>query len=153
VRWTPVEQIHVTVRFLGEITLELRDRAIERLTTIHVKPFPLPVEGVGVFPTKGVPRVLWVGVGSGHPRLHQLRQQIDDTLLSTGVPFDVRTFHPHLTVGRCSETAQATVAAWARTHRDFAGPVFTVDAFDLYSSERYPGGAHHQRVHTFPLET
>jgi len=92
VRWTPVEQIHVTIRFLGEITLELRDRAIERLTTIHVKPFPLPVEGVGVFPTKGVPRVLWVGVGSGHPRLHQLRNRSTTPCSQQGCPLTCEHF-------------------------------------------------------------
>ena len=151
VRWTPVEQLHVTLRFLGDITPEMRDSLKERLATIRVEPFILPVEGVGAFPQKGPPRVLWVGIGSGHPRLHQLRQRIDDTLLALGLEVELRAFHPHVTVGRSTETAAAAVNAWVRTHRDFAGPFFLVDAFDLYASELHPAGVEHHLVTRFPL--
>jgi 2'-5' RNA ligase len=151
VRWTPVEQLHITLRFLGDITPELRDSLIERLTAVHVEPCPLSVEGTGVFPQKGPPRVLWAGVGSGHPRLHQLRQRIDDTLLATDIKTELRAFHPHFTVGRCNEKAAAAVSAWARAHREFAGPVFEVESFDLYASELKPAGAEHRLVTRFPL--
>ena len=151
VRWTPVEQLHVTLRFLGDIEPEQRERLIERLSTVHVDPFTLPVESAGVFPAKGPTRVLWVGVGSGHPRLHQLRQRLDDALLAEGLPVELRTFHPHLTVGRCSEHAAAGANAWVRTHRDFAGPIFAVEAFELYTSELRPHGAEYHVVRRFPL--
>jgi len=152
VRWTPTEQLHITLRFLGDVTPELRDILINRLSTIRVEPFPLPVEGTGLFPQRGLPRVLWVGVGSGHPRLHQLRQRIDDALLATDVHVDLHTFHPHFTVGRCTETATSAVNAWARSHRDFAGPLFQVDSFDLYASEPRPTGSEYRLVTRFPLE-
>jgi 2'-5' RNA ligase len=151
VRWTPVEQLHVTLRFLGDIAPQVRDSLKERLATIRVEPFILPVEGIGAFPQKGPPRVLWVGVGSGHPRLHQLRQRIDDTLLALGLDVELRAFHPHVTLGRSTENAAAAVNAWVRAHREFAGPVFLVDAFDLYASELYPTGVEHHRVMRFPL--
>jgi len=151
VRWTPTEQLHVTLRFLGEVTLELSEILIDRLETISVDPFVLPIEGVGSFPQKGLPRVLWVGIGSGHPRLHQLRKQVDDTLLAVGADADLRTFHPHITVGRCNEKATPAVNAWVRTHREFAGPVFLVETFDLYASELHPTGAVHRLLVSFPL--
>jgi len=151
VRWTPFEQLHVTLRFLGETPTTQRDVLLERLATVRVEPFPLPVEGIGVFPQKGPPRVLWVGVGSGHPRLHQLRQRIDDALLTTGLEVDLRTFHPHITVGRCSEKASAAVHAWTRTHREFAARTShailerygmtetNMNTSNPYDGERVPG--------------
>ena len=151
VRWTPTEQLHVTLRFLGETPGDLTELLLERLNSVRVEPFVIPVEGVGVFPQKGPPRVLWVGIGSGHPRLHQLRKQIDDLLLATGVEADLRTFHPHVTVGRCNESAASVANAWVRTHREFAGPVFLVETFDLYASEQRPGGVDYRLLRSFPL--
>src|SRR5436190_15027723 len=75
VRWTPLEQLHVTLRFLGNVVADKCDPLMKALSGLRVEPFLLPVEGVGVFPVKGPARVLWAGVGSGHPRLHQLRQR------------------------------------------------------------------------------
>ena len=68
-----------------------------------------------------------------------------------GADADLRTFHPHITVGRCNEKAAPAVKAWVRTHREFAGPVFMVETFDLYASELHPNGAVHRLLVTFPL--
>jgi 2'-5' RNA ligase len=151
VRWTSVEQLHVTLRFLGDVAPEMCDSLKERLAAVRVEPFVLPVEGAGAFPPKGPPRVLWVGVGSGHPLLHQLRQRIDDTLLATGLEVELRAFHPHITVGRCNENAAAAANSWVRIHCDFAGPLFLVEAFDLYASEVHSTGVEHRLVMRFPL--
>ena len=151
VRWTPLEQLHVTLRFIGDTEPGPRDQLMERISTVHVEPFPLAVEGAGVFPAKGIPRVLWVGVGSGHPRLYQLRQRIDDAVLAEGLPVDLGTFHPHLTVGRCSQKANAGPSAWARSHRAFTGPLFLVESFELCASELHPHGVQHHLLKRFPL--
>jgi RNA 2',3'-cyclic 3'-phosphodiesterase len=94
VSWTRPEQLHVTLRFLGDVPESKIEPMIARLVTVEVVPFILPVEGVGTFPPNRPPRVLWIGVGSGHPRLFQLRQRLDDALLASGLQLDVRTFHP-----------------------------------------------------------
>jgi 2'-5' RNA ligase len=119
---------------------------------VRVEPFLLPVEGVGTFPPKAPPRVLWIGVGSGHPRLHQLRQRLDDALLAAGlIDLDVRTFHPHVTLARCSESAAPAVTPWMHQHQDFSAPPFRVTAFDLCASELHPAGAVHTLVQRFAL--
>lgn len=151
VRWTPDDQLHLTLRFLGNVEFETRASLIARLEEIRVEPFPLPLEGAGVFPVKGAPRVLWVGVGSGHPRLHQLRQQIDHAALAVLPNLDIRTFHPHLTVGRCTTDAAASVKSWASHNRDYAGPVFLVDAFGLFASDLHASGSQHRLIQNFPL--
>lgn len=149
--WTRTEQLHLTLRFLGEVTEEQFEPMRARLATVRVEPFILPVEGVGTFPPNRPPRVVFVGVGSGHPRLYQLRQRLDDAVLASGLPLDVRTFHPHVTVARCSEQLSPAVNRWLHRHREFAAPPFRVDAFDLYTSELRPSGAVHTLKEHFPL--
>lgn len=150
--WTPPHQYHLTLRFIGEVAAT-RLAAIERaLMPIRVEPFILPVAGVGAFPPGRPPRVLWAGVGAGHPRLHQLRQRVDDTLLACGLSdLDVRVFHPHFTLGRCGPACSAgAVAGFLKKHREFEAPPFRVEAFTLYRSTLAPGGAVHtpvRRVH------
>jgi RNA 2',3'-cyclic 3'-phosphodiesterase len=151
VNWTRPEQLHMTLRFLGEVPDKQIEPMIERLTKVTVAPFILPVENVGAFPPNRPPRVLWIGAGSGHPRLFQLRQRIDDALLGSGLQLDVRTFHPHVTLARCTETAAAAVGHWLHAHRETAAPPFRVEAFDLYSSELRPAGAVHTLKRRFPL--
>lgn len=151
VNWTRPEQLHVTLRFLGDTPSEQIPPLIERLSAIRIAPFILPIEGIGTFPPNRPPRILWIGVGSGHPRLFQLRQRLDDTLLAAGLQLDVRTFHPHVTLARTTDDAAKSIAHWLHTHRDFAAPPFRVEAFDLYASELRPSGALHTLRHRFPL--
>ncbi len=151
VTWTKPEQLHLTLRFLGDVPIEQIERVIQRLATVRVGPFVLPVETLGTFPPNRPPRVLWAGVGAAHPRLFQLRQRIDDAVLAEGVNLDVRTFHPHATLARCGPGAAKPVAHWLHTNREFTAPPFRVEAFDLYSSELHPAGAIHTLKQRFPL--
>jgi 2'-5' RNA ligase len=151
VNWTRPDHLHLTLRFLGDVAATQQDGVIERLAAIRVNAFILPVEGVGSFPPNRPPRVIWTGVGQGHPRLFQLRQRIDDALLGAGLALDVRTFHPHATLARCTENAATAVTSWVRAHREFTAPPFRVESFDLYASELRPKGAEHTLKQSFPL--
>ncbi len=151
VNWTASEQMHVTLRFLGDVSMAAIETMLDRLAGVCVAPFILPVEGLGTFPTNRPPRILWIGVGSGHPRLFQLRQRVDDAVLASGVPLDVRTFHPHVTLARLTENAAPAVIHWLHAHREFTAPPFQVASFDLYVSELRPEGAVHTLRQRFPL--
>ena len=151
VNWTPREQLHLTLRFLGDVPIDRIDELLAQLATVRVASFILPVEGVGSFPPNHPPRVLWIGVGSGHPRLFQLRQRLDDALLAARLTLDLRTFHPHATLARCTEQAAPAALHWLHTHRDASAPPFQVEAFDLYASELRPEGAVHTLKQRFPL--
>src|SRR5688500_14707668 len=151
VSWTRAEQLHVTLRFLGDVPTDQIAPLIVRLAQLRVASFILPVEGIGSFPPSQPPRILWIGTGSGHPRLFQLRQRLDDALLAAGLPLDVRTFHPHITLARCMENAAPAISHWMHLHRDITPPPFRVDAFDLYASELRPEGAVHTLKQRFPL--
>lgn len=151
IAWTHPEQLHVTLRFLGDVSAEQKDRLVAKLETVHVEPFVLPIEGVGSFPPNRPPRVLWVGTGAGHPRLFQLRQRIDDAVLACGLDVDLRAFHPHVTVARCSEHATSAANHWLHAHRAFTAPPFRPASFDLYASELRPTGAVHTLKRRFAL--
>lgn len=151
VTWTRPDQLHLTLRFLGDVPTAELDPLLARLESVKVAPFILPIEGVGTFPPNRPPRILWAGVGKGHPRLFQLRQRLDDTLLACGLPLDVRTFHPHATLARCGDGAAPAVAHWLHASRDFTAPPFRVESFDLYASELRPSGAVHTLMRQFPL--
>lgn len=151
VTWTRPEQLHITLRFLGDVSAKQEETMRERLAAVHVGPFILPVEGAGAFPSERSPRVFWVGVGTGHPRLFQLRQRVDDALLAAGLTLDLRTFHPHATLGRSTDQAAPAVGRWLRAHRTFAAPPFRVESFDLYASDLQPEGAVHKLVQRFAL--
>lgn len=151
VTWTRPAQLHVTLRFLGDVPVEQIDPIVTRLAAVRVAPFVLPVEGVGAFPPNRPPHILWIGTGTGHPRLFQLRQRLDDALLAAGLQLDVRTFHPHVTLARVTEDAALAAQHWLHTHRNFAAPPFRVEAFALYASTLQPAGAVHTVKQSFPL--
>jgi len=151
VGWTRPEQLHLTLRFLGDVDSARIEELETALARVRVEPFVLPVEGVGAFPPDRPPRVLWVGVGRGHPRLHQLRQRIDDTILQAGFPLDVKTFSPHVTLGRCEPPGGHEVRRWLEQHREFAAAPFRVSAFELFASELRPAGAVHTSLRRFSL--
>lgn len=151
--WTRSEQLHLTLRFLGDVECSLLEPIEAALGRVRVEPFVLPVGGTGSFPPTGPARVLWAGVGRGHTRLHQLRQQVDDALLSTGLPFDVKTFHPHVTLGRVkSGVAPGAIAEFLKRRRKFEAAPFRAEAIHLYASELRPSGAMHILRRSFPLQ-
>ncbi len=139
-RWVPAENIHLTLRFMGDVDDAREERFIEALARVRVEPFILPVGGVGLFPTRGLAKVLWAGVGNGHTRLYQLRKQVDEALLSVEPGLAMPGFHPHFTVGRISEHAETKkLTQYLERHEDFEGPPFRVDEFCLVASEHQPG--------------
>jgi 2'-5' RNA ligase len=149
--WTHPAQLHLTLRFLGDVPEETIPRLIDELATVRIAPFLLPIEGVGAFPPRPPARVLWAGVAHADPRLFQLRQQVDDALLRTALPVDLRNFHPHVTLARVGERAAPAAARWLRTHAEFAAPPFRAEHFDLFASRLEPAGAVHVLKHRFPL--
>lgn len=153
VTWTPPENLHLTLRFIGEADDERTSELETALAAIRVEPFLLPVEGLGVFPPRGRPKVLWAGLGRAHTRLFQLRQKVDDALLSVSLELDVRHFHPHFTLGRLREDLDdKALTRYLKRHAAFEGPPFRVTSFELYASELRADGPHYRILRTFPLD-
>ncbi len=153
VRWTPADNIHLTLRFIGDTPPDKQTAYEESLLRVRVEPFVLPVGGVGLFPAHGPAKVLWLGVGHGHTRLYQLRKQVDEALLAVDSSLAVPGFHPHFTVGRAGENHEPKqVAHFLEKHAGFEAPPFRVGEFHLMASELPPGRPPAHRVlHSFPL--
>jgi 2'-5' RNA ligase len=154
VRWTPEDNIHLTMRFIGETDGAQTDRFLESLARVHVEPFILPVGGVGLFPTRGPAKVLWAGVGRGHTRLYQLRKQVDEALLAVDTGLPMPGFHPHFTLGRLDEHHEPkALAHFLERHKTFEGPPFRIAEFHLMASETVAGRPPIYRMAgSFPLE-
>jgi len=151
-RLTTARNLHVTLRFLGDVSDDERERFSKPLREARIRSFTLPIEGVGRFPPRGACKVVWAGVGKGHPALFQLRQTIDDTLLQCGVPCEMREFIPHITMVRVERGGEGAARRLMKDFDGFEGPVFSVDSFCLFQSILEPTGARYEVVERFPLE-
>lgn len=146
VRWVRAGNIHLTMKFLGEIRqaqVEEIIRVLQAEARQH-KPFSFLVEGVGMFPNPRRPRVVWVGV-KAPPELAILHRGIEAACEKLGFPPEDRGFSPHLTLGRVAQSAQpddfrrlAELVSITTVGR--LGEVRT-DGLSLFKSELRPGGA------------
>ena len=134
VRWLRPEQIHLTLSFLGNVEAEAGEILRERLAAIAFGSFFLPIMGLGIFPAKGRPSVIWAGVRKGHPHLFQLHKRVQEAALAAGLEPDLRSFHPHMTIARCKDVSAEAVRSFLKHHAEFDGGLVPISSFSLYSS-------------------
>ncbi len=148
--WVDEEQLHLTLRYLGEIDgLLLRNLQVA-LERIEAPSFVLQLQGIGFFPPRGEPEVLWVGVDKSQP-LMDLRQRIDSLATRLGVPADRRRYSPHVTLARLHDAPDSRLARFAMEQALFKSTPFTPASFSLYASRRLPTGAEYQRIAAYVL--
>lgn len=154
VRWLPPENIHLTLKFLGEVPetpdskLSELDATITALCNGH-RAFDLSLDGAGAFPSVQRARVLWVGTCEGSEPLKALAGELEDRLEILGFERETRPFRPHATVAR-------TKGGGARLGEpgtvDTVGPVsFRVDSVELVRSKLSREGAVYSTVSSYPL--
>jgi 2'-5' RNA ligase len=141
VRWLEPPHMHLTLAFLGNVTAENQETLSKKLQAISWKPFFLPLIGVGTFPGKGWPKIVWVGVGSGHPHLFQLHKRVQEALLAANLEPDLRSFHPHVTLARCRDVSPQTIRPFLKSHAQFDAGLIHVESFCLNSSHLTPAGS------------
>ena len=141
VRWLEPRQMHLTLSFLGNVPGEIQETLIEKLRAIAWKSFFLPLIGLGIFPSKGWPKIIWIGVGSGHPHLFQLHKRVQEAVLAAGLEPDLRAFHPHVTLGRCRDVSPQTIKPFLKNHAAFDAGLIHVESFVLNSSQLTPAGS------------
>lgn len=154
VSWTLPGNIHLTLKFLGEIGergAERVGRALEGAAAPHA-PFTAGAAGFGVFPPKGPPRVVWAGVGEGAEALVSLHGSVERALAALGFPREGRPFRPHLTVGRVRSPRNA--AALREAIAELGGGLlgtFSVGHLDLMDSQLHPRGSIYTLLRRVPL--
>lgn len=144
VSWTRAENLHLTLKFLGEVPGE----RVEELggwmaeAARDIPPFDLLLEGAGGFPSMSSPRILWVGIREPLDPVRKLHQNMENVLSAAGFPREGRPYHPHVTVGR---VRQRLPAGWAeRIAAALSGKRFGIAqarSYRLYESRLSPAGS------------
>lgn len=150
VRWTTREQLHLTLSFFGQVPQPNEEILRERLAAIEFHSFFLPIIGTGTFPPKGPPKIVWTGIGSGHPHLFQIHKRVQEAALGAGLEPELRSWHPHITLARCRDISRQTLQPFLRKTADFDAGLIKVEEFHLYSSKLLPSGSVHTRELTIP---
>jgi 2'-5' RNA ligase len=141
VRWLPPEQMHITLSFLGTVNSDAEEKLREKLIGFKWSPFFLPLVGLGTFPGKGWPKIIWIGVGAGHPHLFQLHKRVQDAALGAGLEPDLRPWHPHVTLARCRDVSPESLRPFLKANADLDAGMIHVESFVLNASTLTPAGS------------
>ncbi len=145
VRWVDPQQMHLTLGFFASVLEDVDLAFREKLSAIEFGAFFLPIIGAGAFPAQGWPKVIWIGVGRGHPHLFQLHKRVSDAAIAAELEPDLRSFHPHITIARCRDVPPQSLRAFLKSNVDLDAGMIRVDSFHLYSSKLTPAGPIHTR--------
>ncbi len=141
--WSRAENIHLTLKFLGEIphssVKNLSEAASRAVAT--TAPFTIRLEGTGVFPPHGSPRVLWIGVNDCERKLGELRERLEEESERAGFSRETRSFHPHLTIARLRKPEQARTLAAAHKTMEFVPAEIQVSKLLVIRSELSSAGS------------
>jgi 2'-5' RNA ligase len=132
-RWLEPDELHLTVRFIGEVDGLVYQDVLAALDEVRVAPFELTLRGVGHFPPRGEPRVLWAGLERSEG-LRVLHDRVESALVRAGVEAERRKFAPHVTIARLRNTPPRAVGSFIALNGLFRTDPFPVREFHLYSS-------------------
>jgi 2'-5' RNA ligase len=145
IRWTDPAQLHLTLGFFGDVPEDIELKLREKLSAIQFGAFFLSVNGVRSFSSKGLPKIIWIGLGKAHPHLFQIHKRVQEAALAVGIEPEVRPWHPHITLARCRDVSAQSVRKFLQANADFDAGTVRVEAFYLYSSKLTPAGPIHTR--------
>jgi len=148
-RWQADDQLHLTLRFIGNVDARMADDIHAALGSVRQPPFALEIRGVGTFSRRSEPHALWAGVAPIEP-LRDLHKKVDQACQRAGLEPERRAYHPHITLARLNRSA-GSVTEFIKSAGGFFTPAFTVDSFALFESELTPQGAVYSIVERYPL--
>ena len=149
-RWQDDAQLHLTLRFIGEVDRHRAEDIAATLGTVHHPAFTLALDGIGQFDRRGRLDSLWAGV-TPHDAVTALHNKIDQALARVGIAPDTRAFLPHITIARCNRHTGPADAILAHT-AGLASEAQPISAFCLYESRLGSEGAAYDIVARYPLD-
>jgi 2'-5' RNA ligase len=158
VRWLPPENIHLTLKFLGDVSPANLEQLAEALAVETVKhdPFNISVGGLGAFPNPRRARVIWIGL-EAPAGLLTLQHSVESVSSRLGYTSEERPFSAHLTIGRTGQNCSAADLAAIRAGLEacLVGPLGTVKvaAVQIFKSELNPTGSVYTRLYSLPLKS
>lgn len=148
-RWQVDDQLHITLRFIGEVDRHQAEDIAAILGHLHAPALDLRLSGVGQFEKSGRPHTLWAGVAPAAP-VAALHRKINQLLAQVGIAPETRAFLPHLTLARANRSA-GPLAPYLSTHAAFSTPAFRCKHVILYESEMGHGGSRYHPVTRYAL--
>ncbi|HKT15747.1 MAG TPA: RNA 2',3'-cyclic phosphodiesterase [Allosphingosinicella sp.] len=148
-RWQDEDQLHLTLRFIGEVDRHRAEDAAAALGSIHHPPFAIALNGIGSFDGRGK-GTLWAGV-TPHDQLKALHKKVDQACFRVGIAPDTRAYLPHITLARLKPAA-GPIDALVEVSGGLRSEPFPVDAFCLYESDLCPSGPIYSIVERYPLD-
>jgi len=151
-RWVRPEALHLTLRFFGEVSGEVAESLAASLSEAFagLPAFALDFRGCGVFPDRGNPRVLWVGVPKPPPALFELQSRAEAVARALGFAPERQRFDPHLTVARFREPVEKIASLLSSVEgRDFGRT--EIQEAVLFESRLSPAGSSYVRLRVYPL--
>jgi len=155
VSWVKPGNIHVTLKFLGEVP----ENKIEEVFSATeagcngTKKFRMGLKGLGGFPNLQRPRVIWVGTSAGEKEITELQEKVEKEIEKIGFPREERKFTPHFTIGRIKIPKGIEKLSEAVEKTEFSTPEFEVKEVVVMQSQLNPAGAIYTPLKKIALET
>jgi len=146
-RWQDDEQLHLTLRFAGEVERRTAEDLAGALSRVEMDPFDVELTGVGHFERKGRPHAVWAHALPS-PALAALQKSIERACRAAGLPPERRAFHPHVTIARLNRST-APIGAWLARHGTLRAS-WRADTFGLYQSHLTHSGSLYELVERYP---
>lgn len=152
--WSREENVHLTLKFLGDIqTSRLSNLSnAAALAVANLSSFEITLANTGVFPKRGAPRVLWIGVHDESRKLAELHTRLEQACAREGFAREERPFHPHLTIARLRKPQGATTLASAHEEMRFEPVVLAVAELLVIRSEPSAAGSRYTVISRHRLE-
>jgi 2'-5' RNA ligase len=151
-RWVAPENLHLTLRFIGEADGTQAQDIDAALTGLRAQSFPVTLAGLGRFGNGTKLRALWAGV-EANPALERLQAKIEQALQRAGLPPEGRKFKPHVTLARFKNGSNVRLLGYLEAHSLFYAEAFEVRNFVLYSSFLSHNGAIYTPEAVYPLQS
>lgn len=148
-RWQSEEQLHLTVRFIGEVDGHCAEDIDAALSAVAIPSFDIALAGVGAFERRGRAETLWAGVAP-HAPLQALHGKVGQALAGVGIAPDSRAYAPHITLARLSRST-CRIHAFLQAAALLSSPPFPVEDFALYESHLTSSGSLYSIVERYPL--
>jgi 2'-5' RNA ligase len=148
-RWQSEDQLHLTLRFIGEVDRPVAQDLADALVHIRVPAFDLRISGIGRFEQRSA-GALWASVEPRDP-VAALAAKVERVCQQTGLKAERRAFHPHITLARWKGRRSHEVARFLDRSRGLSSPAFRTSEFVLFESRLSRHGAHYEEIATYPL--
>jgi 2'-5' RNA ligase len=149
-RWRPLDALHVTLRFFGEIREDVARDLDAELSAVRAAPFEFELTGVGAFGDGPDIHAIWAGVGESEP-LRRLAKACETAARRAGLKAETRHYRPHVTLAYLRHADPAEVAAWIQANNLLKSPPIRAASFGLHSSFLGSEQAHYRLEAEYPL--